>query len=100
LHAECLRELQQRVAKRSAGLGRLVQFRRWYALALSGRLNIGRMRRAVIAEYDRQARHALAPNQTDLNLFAIGLNRNDGCESSFGEINGVDSPVGSFEILS
>jgi hypothetical protein len=58
------------------------------------------MRRAVIAEHDRQTRHALSTNQSDLDLFAIGLNRNNGCESSFGEINGVDSPVGSFEILS
>jgi hypothetical protein len=39
---------------------RLAQCDRWYALALSGRLNIGRMGRAVIAEHDRQTRHALA----------------------------------------
>ena len=81
LNAERLHELQQRVAKRQAGLGRFAQFRRWYALALSGRLNIGRMRRAVIAEYDRQTRHALAPNQSYLDLLAVGLNCNNGCRS-------------------
>ena len=55
LNAKCLRELQQRVAKRGASLERLAQFGGWHALAGSGRLNVGRMRRAVIAEHDRQA---------------------------------------------
>jgi hypothetical protein len=79
---------------------RLAQCDRWYALALSGRLNIGRMGRAVIAEHDGQTRHALAANQSDLDLLSVGLNCNDGCESLLGEINGVDSPVRPFEMLS
>jgi hypothetical protein len=58
------------------------------------------MRRAVIAEHDRQSRHALAANQPDLDLLAARLNGDNGCESPFGEINGLDSPVGSFERLS
>jgi hypothetical protein len=56
------------------------------------------MGRPVIAEYDRQTRHALAANQSYLDLLAIGLNCNNGCESPFGEVNGVNSPVGSFEL--
>jgi hypothetical protein len=61
---------------------------------------MGRMRRAVIAEHDRQSRHALAANQSHLDLLAVGLNGNDRCEAPFGEINGIDSPVRSFERLS
>jgi hypothetical protein len=100
LHAKRLHELQQRVAKGRAGSGRLAQFRRRYAPALSGRLNVGRMGRAVIAEHDRQTRHALATNQSDFGLLAVGLNGDDGGEAAFGEINGLDSPVGSFERFS
>ena len=39
----------------------------------------------MIAEHDRQTRHALAANQPDFDLLAVGLNGDNGCESRFGE---------------
>ena len=48
----------------------------------------------------RQARHALAANQSHLDLLPVGLNSDNGCEPLFGKVNAVNSPVGSFEILS
>ena len=46
---------------RSDTLVWVAQFGRCYAPALSGRLNIRRMGRAVVAEYDRQTRHESRP---------------------------------------
>ena len=78
---------------RSDTLVWVAQFGRCYAPALSGRLNIRRMGRAVVAEYDRQTRHDLSTNQSYLDLLAVGLNGNNECESRFGKINGVAKPI-------
>jgi hypothetical protein len=51
----------------------------------------------VIAEDDGKAAHAFAANQPDLDAFAVGLNGDDGCESAFWEINGVNGLVQLFE---
>jgi hypothetical protein len=54
-------------------------------LPFPGALNIARMGRGVIAEHDRQTCNALAADQSDLGLFAVGLNCNNGCESPSGK---------------
>ena len=53
----------------------------------------------MIAEHDGQPRHALSPDQSDLDLLAARLDSDDGCEPALRKVNGVNSFVGLFKAL-
>ena len=57
------------------------------------------MRRAVVAEHDRQPGHPFAADQSDLDFLAVALNGDDGCKARLRKIDVLDLLVGLFEHL-
>ena len=53
----------------------------------------------MIAEHDGQPGHALASNQSHLDLLAARLNSDNGREAALGEVDRIDSLVGLLEML-
>jgi hypothetical protein len=66
-------------------------------MAIAWGLDVGRVWRAMIAEDDRHSGHALPSDQSDLNLFAVGLLRDDGGKAALGEVRSRYSAVWLFE---
>ena len=87
------------VAKGQALLHRLAQLRSRNRVTLSGRLDIDGVRRAMVAEHDRQPGHPFAADQSDLDFLAVALNGDDGCKARLGKIDRLDALVGPFEVL-
>ncbi len=98
-NAERLNELQEGVAKGQALLHRLAQLRRRNGVTISGRLDIGGVGRAVVAEHDRRPGHPFAADQSDLDFLAVALNGDDRGEARLRKIDVLDPLVGLFEHL-
>ena len=69
-------------------------------MAIACGLNIGGVWRAMIAEDDRHSGHAFPPDQPDLDLFTVGLLRDDRSEPALGEVGSGYSAVRLFEHFS
>ena len=66
-------------------------------MTLSGRLDIGGVGRAMVAEHDRQSGHTFQANQSDLDFLAVALNGDDRCKARLRKIDRFDPFVGLCE---
>jgi hypothetical protein len=58
------------------------------------------MRRLVAAQHHGRPGHSLRPDQSDFDLGLIGLDGNDRGDTGLHEIDGIDPPIGSFDLVS
>jgi len=95
LDHEGLRKMQEVFSYRCALFHRLTKVVRLHVVTSTGNLDIGQMRRAVIAHYDVDSRHAFAPDKPNLALSVACARSDDRNDAAFWEVNMSNRLVGA-----